>query len=309
MRSLLSYVACAFALFTFLQPAVAQNAVPSADEAALRQSAEKFVELFNAHNAEGISQLYAEAARHEEASGEVMEGRAEIREAYTAAFEETPKAAVSLTIDSLKLLAPTVAVEQGSSEYFPDGKTLTSRSKYIVVHLKEGSTWKMASVRSLDEELVSNYQHLRQLEWLVGAWIDEAPDAVIETHCTWDAKKNYLLLDYSIRRQGESAISGTQRIGWDAQAKQIRGWLFDEDGGFGESRWTADEEGWLVKVTGVSHDGKNASATRRFTLRKADQIELVTTDRVIDGQRVPDVAVLMVRKAPRPNMEVQNILK
>jgi hypothetical protein len=31
---------------------------------------------------------------------------------------------------------------------------------------------------------------------------------------------------------------GTQWIGWDPAAKQIRSWSFEADGGYGESVWT-----------------------------------------------------------------------
>lgn len=275
---------------------------PSPDEVAIRQSAVKFVEAYNKHDAAALSELYGADARHEEASGLVIEGRDQIRAAYESAFQDAPRSALSLRLDTLRFLTDTVAVEQGASEFFPDGKTLTSRDKYLVVHLKVDGAWRMASVRSMEEEIVSNYQYLRDLEWLIGDWADESADAVVETHGHWAEGKNFLLLDFTVKQQGQVTLSGTQRIGWDPQAKQIRGWVFDTDGGFGESRWEPEEEGWLVKLANVTRDGRTASATRRFVLRDADHIDLTTQDRVSGGERLPDFTLTMSRKAPAPGL-------
>ena len=56
-------------------------------------------------------------------------------------------------------------------------------------------------------------------------------------------------------------MTGTQRIGWDPVTRNIRSWVFDSEGGFGEGVWTREGNKWIVKKTGVTGDGKIASAT------------------------------------------------
>lgn len=282
------------------QRAADQNAAPSPDEQALHQSAVKFVEAYNARDAKAIAELFGPEARMEEADGLVAVGRDAIQEAFAAAFEESPQAAISVSMDSIRFVTPDVAVEEGSTEYFPDGETLTSRSRYIVAHLKQDGAWRMISVRTLDREVLSSYEHLRELEWLVGDWIDEGADAVIETSCRWDENKSFLVQDFQVVQDGEVTLKGTQRIGWDPQARQFRAWIFDSEGGFGEARWTHVEGQWVVKASGVAAGGTAASATRTLTQLDSDHIVLGTSDRVVGNERLPDFEVTMVRKAPQP---------
>jgi uncharacterized protein (TIGR02246 family) len=258
------------------------------------------VEAYGKKDAAAVAALFGPEARLEEADGTVFEGREEIQAAFEAEFEANPKAALSVTMESIRFVTPDVAVEEGSTQYFPDGELLTSRSRYIVVHLKTEGAWRMAAVRSHEKEVLSNYDMLRDLEWLVGEWIDEGADGVVETSCRWDENKSFLLQDFQMRREGEIAIKGTQRIGWDPQAKQFRAWIFDSAGGFGEARWTDTGEEWVSKLSGTSADGVSVSATRTFRQLDNDHIIVTTTDRLAGDERLPDFSITLTRKAPAP---------
>lgn len=286
--------------------AIAQDAAkPTADEQAIHDSAVKFVDAYNAKNAAAIAELFLPKARVEEADGTIVEGRDAIQAAFAAVFEEEPSAAISVTMDSLTFLTPEVAVELGTTESFPDGDTLTSRSKYLAAHLKKDGKWGMVSVRTFGREVVSNYEYLRQLEWLVGDWVDQGVDGEVKSKITWDEGRNFLIQDFSVERDGEVAIKGSQRIGWDPQAKQFRGWIFDSQGGFGNATWMPVEDGWLVKSSGVGSSGENASATRLF-IPMGDRIVVRTSERIADGETSPDLEFTMVRQAPLPATAASN---
>ncbi len=120
----------------------------------------------------------------------------------------------------------------------------------------------MQSVRVVEEEAVSAYGQLQPLEWLVGEWIDEGRNEVVEAKFDWDENKSFLLEEFQVVREGSVVLKGTQRIGWDPQAKQIRSWIFDSAGGFGEAVWTPTDDEWVCKAKGVRSDGTSASATR-----------------------------------------------
>jgi uncharacterized protein (TIGR02246 family) len=281
------------------QPA-AEAAATSPDEEAIQQAAVKFVEAYGKKNVAAITALFTPDARLEEADGTVFEGKDEIEAAFQEAFDADPKAALSVTMDSIRFITPDVAVEEGSTEFFPDGELLTSRTRYIVLHLRREGTWRMAAVRSHEKEIVSNYDMLRDLEWLVGDWVDEGFDGVVETSCRWDENKSFLLQDFDIRREGEITSKGTQRIGWDPQAKQFRAWIFDSSGGFGEARWTNTGDAWVSKISGTSAEGVSVSATRTFRMLDNDHIILSTTDRLAGDEAMPDFEITLTRKAPAP---------
>lgn len=283
-----------------LAPAAPTAAAPSADELQIRKAVVAFVELYNAHKVEPLVALFAADARMTLRDGTELNGRDAIKQSFEEAFATSPKGAVSVVVDSIRFLTPDVAVEEGTTSIFPDGDTLVARSRYTVVHVKKEGKWLMQSVRVVEQESLSAYGDLQPLEWLIGDWIDEGRSENVEATFRWDDNKSYLIEEFQVVRGGEVVLKGTQRIGWDPQKKQIRSWVFDSAGGFGEGYWTLGDNKWVIKATGVLADGSSASATRTLERPAADRVIWTSTDRVSDGETQPDLAVTMVRKPPKP---------
>jgi uncharacterized protein (TIGR02246 family) len=272
----------------------------SPDEKQIRQAVVAFVEHYNAHKPDKVAALFAPDARMVFRDGTEVNGTSEIQQSFADAFAQSPKTAISVVVDSIKLLTPDVAVEEGITSMFPDGETLTSRGRYTVLHLKKGGRWLMQSVRVVEEESLSAYAELQPLEWLIGEWMDEGRDEVVEAKFHWDDNKSFLIEEFQVIREGEVVLKGTQRIGWDPQAGQIRSWIFDDAGGFGETVWTAVGESWVCKAKGVTADGTSASATRTLARAAPDRVIWYATDRLAGDEQLPDLAITMVRKPPQP---------
>ncbi len=79
--------------------------------------------------------------------------------------------------------------------------------------------------------VVSNYEHLKNLEWMIGSWVDQDEQNRIETTCAWTKNRNFMTRSFSISVRDRIEMAGMQIIGWDPVAKQIRSWVFDSDGG------------------------------------------------------------------------------
>jgi uncharacterized protein (TIGR02246 family) len=270
----------------------------SADEETLRQSVVKFVELYNAHNAKDIAALFAADARVVFRDGTEVNGRDEIAKSFQTAFDDTPKCAISIVVESIRFLTADVAVEEGFTSDFPDGETQTARSSYTVLHVKKDGKWAMQAVRIEEEESLSAYRDLQPLEFLIGDWIDEGRAENVESTFKWDDNKSFLIEEFKVVREGEVVLKGSQRIGWDPQAKQIRSWIFDNAGGFAEGTWAAVDDAWVVKVKGVSADGTSNSATRIWQQAAKDRILWTSKDRIAGNEALPDLTVTMVRKPP-----------
>lgn len=272
---------------------------PSPDEKAIQDAAVSFVDAYNAKDAAAITALFDAAARLEEADGTVTTGAEAIKAAFTAAFEAEPTAEIGLDMESLKLITPDIAIEEGTTEFYPDGETLTSRGRYLVVHQKKEGVWRMISARSSEKTIVSNYEYLRNLEWLVGDWIDEDATEVVQTTFRWDDERNFLLQEFQVVRGAEVLLKGTQRIGWDPQKKQFRSWVFDSRGGFGESSWVQSDDAWVVTTTGVSSDGANRSETRTLVPGQ-DRVGVLISNRMVNGESQANLEFTMVRRPPSP---------
>src|SRR5436190_22055917 len=172
----------------------------SADEQQIRQGVVAFVEQYNAHKADAVAALFAADARMVFRDGTEVNGREEIKQSFEQAFKDSPKTAVSVVVDSIRFLTPDVAVEEGDTTTFPDGETLTSRDRYTVLHLKRGGKWQMQSVRVVEEESLSAYGELAPLEWLIGEWVDEGREELVETKFRWDENKSFLLEEFQVVR-------------------------------------------------------------------------------------------------------------
>jgi hypothetical protein len=137
---------------------------------------------------------------------------------------------------------------------------------------------------------------------MIGDWIDESHESVVLTSCHWTASKNYILQEIKVRMRGRDAMDLSQRIGWDPLTKQIKSWVFDSEGGYGESIWTPDGDRWLVKATAVRRDGVTASATNVFTPTSDDSYTWRSVDRVLGHDVQPPLEIKVVRKPPEPTV-------
>ncbi len=271
---------------------------PAADEQAIRAIVEAFTKAFDKHDAEAIAALFVPDGKMITEDGTVIEGRKAIAATFAEQFADNPKATITVTVDSIKFIGSDLALEIGSTRMTPGPGQLPESNRYNVVHVKRDGKWLMALARDTDGETLTNHDRLKALEWLVGDWIDESPEAVVMTSCRWSADKNFLLQDIQVITAGKEMMTINQRIGWDALQKCMHSWVFDSEGGFGEGLWTRDGDDWLIKATGVRTDGSTASATNMVTRAGKDAYVWRSTNRVLGGTVGDSVEVRIVRKPP-----------
>jgi uncharacterized protein (TIGR02246 family) len=284
------------------QTAVESTAEQSADEQAILSAAKQFEKAYNAHDAKAVAALFTPDAEIVGEDGNITHGGEAIAAVFTAIFEENPQAKAELAIDSIRFVAPTVAIEDGYTTVTHQPDEPADKSKYIVVHVKQDGKWLMASARDLPDELGASDEQLKQLSWLIGEWVDESPDAVVHTSYRWADNNRFILGQFEAKIGGRPAISGTQRIGWDPQTKKLRTWSFDSEGGFTQGVWTRDGDRWIIKQSGVNRDGKPASATNILTYISQDRASLQSRDRVVGDEVTDDVGeVILVRRPPAPS--------
>jgi hypothetical protein len=194
-----------------------------------------------------------------------------------------------------------VAIEEGTTAVTRAPGESPERSRYTVIHVSQDGRWQMAYARDSSEEPASAESELKQLQWLVGEWVDESPDALVVTSYRWAEGGHYLVGKFTVQIGGRPAMTGTHRIGWDPLAKKIRSWVFDSEGGFAEGLWTREGNRWIVKMSGVTRDGKAASATNITTRINKDRMTWESRDRVVGGETVAGIEpVPIVRKPPTP---------
>ena len=138
---------------------------------------------------------------------------------------------------------------------------------------------------------------LRDLEWLIGDWIDEGEDATIKTKCRWTRRGHFMTRTFSIEKEGEVVLEGTQVIAWDPIYQTIRSWMFDSEGGFSMGTWNQDGDHWNVKTAHTLATGERASAINVITFVDENTIGWKSINREIEGDlqpNIPEVTVVRV---------------
>jgi uncharacterized protein (TIGR02246 family) len=284
------------------EPATAPAAsVATDDEQAVRQVTQNLVKAFNAADAEKVAALFFGGAELVDDAGNVHKGAAAIKEVLGRFFANFPGATSTMTADSVWMVGPALAIEEGQRIVSTKGDQSSAATQYTLVMIKDQGQWKIASAREVeDDDLLSPHDRLMSLAWLVGDWVDEDSNAVVQIACKWSDDKNYLLLDFNAKVQGKPALTSTQRIGWDPLTQKIKSWVFDSDGGHGEGLWSQVEDRWVIKSTAVMPDGQTGSATIVLEPRDKDSYLMKGFDRIRGKTAEPDFEVTIVRKPPAP---------
>jgi uncharacterized protein (TIGR02246 family) len=280
----------------------AEAAGRSGEEMAIKATVAAFTEAFNKGDAKTIASLFTDDAEAVDAEGGTIQGKAAIAEHYIARVAADSDDKIETTVETIKFLAPGVARQTGVTRYTASGESSPSTARYTAIHVKQGGKWLFASVREVPDQEISPHERLKELEWLIGDWVEESRDAVVTTAVAWADNENFLLRSFNVRVKGKPALSGTQRIGWDPLTKQIKSWVFDSRGGYGEGLWMRSGNQWVIKAGGVRPDGRTATATQVLTYVDKDTLRWKSIDRTLGEEIVPEIdEVVMVRKPPQPN--------
>ena len=271
---------------------------PAGDEATIRKTVDSYVAAFNKADAKALAEHWSESAVYTNRfTGEEAVGREAIAEQFAGIFKEKKDLKLDVSIESIRLLSPNVAVEHGTAKVVAP-QAEPEEMNYTAIYVKRDDKWLLDRVTDgTDEAPPSHYEQLKTLEWMVGSWVDEDEQARIETECDWTKNRNFLRRSYSIVVGDQIEMSGMQVIGWDPAAKTIRSWTFDSDGGFAEATWTHKKDRWFIHNQGVLADGRKASAINVIKPVDANSFTWQTTERTAGGELLPNVdEVLIVRK-------------
>jgi len=276
----------------------------SAEEAAIRKTAETFAQAYADGDAKAVAAHYTADAEYVDDHGNVFQGRQAIEDLLTDFFAENPGSQIDLAVNTIRFVSPGVAVEDGLTTVVRQAGHPPDRSRYTAVHVKTDGKWLTAAARDhAPKDRRRHAEQLQQLEWLLGDWVDEDDDSVVEFSCQPLAGGNFLFRDFTVKIAGEAALSGSQRIGWDALTGKLKAWTFDSEGGSSEGTWHRDGDSWILKSTGVTADGQTASGTTIFTYINGHTLTWQGVDHEIDGEPIPDSELFtLVRTPPKPTV-------
>jgi uncharacterized protein (TIGR02246 family) len=274
----------------------AADPATAAERAALQKTQTAYVAAFNAGDAKKLAAFWATDGEFVDAEGRSFKGRDAIVKEFAAFFAGSKGATLEITTESLRFVSPGVALESGTSRLTRPADGAANRAAYSIVHTRRDGKWQLASVRELPYAPASNYEHLRDLEWLVGKWTARSGGRALTLTCEWTAKRNFLTRKYELKEADGATRTGLQIIGWDPLRGGVRAWVFDSDGGFGAERWTRDGKRWVLEATAVTRDGAEAVATNVLTQLDHDRFTWQSVRRGLNQVRLPDTALITVTR-------------
>jgi uncharacterized protein (TIGR02246 family) len=294
------YIASLFAA-AFLFLAADCRAAEDADAQA-KKIAGDFFQAYSKAFASGDAKAIAAGWKSD---GEIVDpeglkivGREDIEKMYAEFFKEHSGSKVTIELLSAKADAEGVIVAEITSKIDPPITQMFSHMSVMVVLVKnKDGKWEIEGARE-KPPMPASYEHLKQLEWLVGDWSansEKAKNVHFTLHCHWTENKSFLICMYTVKNL-DAVHHGTEVIGWDAKEKKIRSWVFGSSGGFTQGMWKQDGKSWTIDIAGESAEGEDVKATRLLAEVDADTFTLETKDRTKGGKKEADLPLLELQK-------------
>jgi uncharacterized protein (TIGR02246 family) len=268
----------------------------AADEKAIRASAEEFVTAFNKGDAKQIGALWTPDCEYVDETGRIFKGRDAIEKEYAAFFAANPGLKMETSISSVKIMGGLSAVEDGTAIVKNANGVIISQASYTAIHLKDGDTWLMASVRERAIPSLSKRPDFEHLEWLIGDWSAARDSRTLDFRFKWIADKKFIELSYSVRDKDAPARSGIQIIGRDPSSGHVISWTFDSAGGYGQGQWRLLKKGVVIESRGIMPDGALSASSDIVSRIDGDSFSWQSVNRMVAGQRLNNQEPVLLKR-------------
>ncbi len=264
----------------------------------IRQSLREYADAFNKNDAEALAARWSDTGVHVDSqTGERTTGREALLADFQKLFKDKAGARLAAEVSSLRLIKPDVASVEGRASVILPGEE-PSATAFTAILVKQDDQWLLDSVNESPLPTPSSAASaLKELEWMIGHWMDDSDTDQVDTTVRWGASGSFLVRSFVVQREDEDLQQGTQVIGWDPLQKQIRSWSFFSDGSFGEGLWSKSGDEWLVKSTQTLADGSLASGTQVIARVDDNTVTVKTIGREVDGEPAPSSEPVTVVRA------------
>jgi uncharacterized protein (TIGR02246 family) len=275
----------------------------ASDEAAIKKTIDSYVKAFNDGNAKALAEHWTNDGSFMAPTGEELKGREKLEASFKEFLNENKGIKLEVKPVAIYVQSPKEAIEEGVAITTRTDEE-PSLTRYVAAYVKKNGNWKISKLREVMPMGESpHHEKLKPLDWMVGGWLDEDATGALETTCHWSANGNFLVRSFLLKIDGVPALGGKQIIGWDPASQQIRSWVFDSNGGFGEGQWTQQGDSWYVKSTIVLNTGEKASSINIITPVDENSFTWKSTSREVAGEMLPNTTTITVVRNPADSTE------
>lgn len=258
-------------------------------QAAIRAAGKAYVEALNRGDKAALAAMWTEKGVYVDAAGQTFAARELIEQHFgdAAATENLEQVPVDSN-SSIRLVTDDVAVEEGTSHATDATGDKVVTGGYTAVWVMKNNHWLLDTLREWESASVASQSPLHMIEWLIGDWVGESDGVVITTSAEWSDNKKFIVRQFTIKQNGETVQSGSQRIGWDPAAQSLRSWTFDSHGGIVEGLWHHESGSWIIKTAGVMADGSRTTGATFLIPEGNDRCVVKSSHVMVGDLEVPD---------------------
>src|SRR5690606_1417498 len=155
------------------------------DEAMIRKNAEAYVAAYNKHDAKAVAAMWSpDAVYMDPSTGDAAVGQEEIEKVFTDILAALGEGKIEVEVDSVEFVSADVGIYNGTVSVIRPNEE-PEETNYSAVNVKRDGKWLLDRVSEEEPAIPppSSYEQLKELEWMIGSWIDQAEDATIQTDC------------------------------------------------------------------------------------------------------------------------------
>ncbi len=272
--------------------------VEGGETEAVKQRTASYISSFNKKDPKEMAQHWAQDASYiNPLTGTAVKGRAEIEKQLAELFKGIGDINLKIETTTVDFPSTNKAVQRGKVTFSKVGQP-SKESLFQAVFVKQDGQWNISKIDEVEWlEAPTNAEKLKDLEWLIGEWVDKSDTFEVESAYQWDKFKNFITHHFKVTVLGKPDVEGQQIIGWDPVQHEVRSWMFDSDGGFAQGKWKKEGKSWVVETASTLPSGAVGSQVTIFTPVDRNSYTLEITGREINGELLPHLEpVKIVRK-------------
>ena len=270
------------------------------EERAIRQEAKDFANAYNQGKAEAVAAQWTNDGEYT-IGQKTVKGRDAIAKLYASFLRENPGSKMEVEVRSVRVIAPTVAIEEGTASVTGSANRPASASSYSAVHIQQGDKWPMVSVRESEIPAIQFDRDLNELDWMIGKWSAGKETATATMECDWMTNKRFLRAKVTMNTKNGELPGGTQIIGRNPMSGQIVSWFFNSDGGYGTGVWQKDGTHWMIRTVGITADGTRSLATNVIYRADKNVASWQSFNRYRGEAALPDVKEVVLERVQSKN--------
>jgi uncharacterized protein (TIGR02246 family) len=262
------------------------------DEKAVREAIESFAHAFEKGDAAAAAAFLTAGAELIPNDAEIMRGRDAIQKAFADHFAKNPRVKIVLDFDPIRFTSRDSAIQEGTMKITAD-KGDSSSKRFSILCVREDGKWQLAYIKDWPDE----DEDLKDLDWLIGSWTSKQVDSEARTTYEWFGNKTFIKAQFTIREK-DKTFTGMQMIGTDPKTGDLRTWIFEADGGFGEGTCERQGKKWIFESATQLADGSVLEAKNILVQVDKDTFTWQAVDLTVDGEQYgnrPPVKVTRVK--------------